>query len=135
MWGNSLGWSISAVILLLVGGWVYLIESGSSLTPTTAFSANAANFQPLQVTQIASTILPKTGADAGPMYRSAIDMYLQDRATYSNFAALGTLDSPLAKKLPAMEPLVEASNYASMNLFTAKPTEIINFSLNKPSLE
>jgi hypothetical protein len=135
MWGNSLGWSISAVIVLLVGGWVYLIERGSSLTPTTAFSANPANFQPLQVPQIASTVLPQSGADAGPMYRSAIEMYLQDRATYSNFAALGTLDSPLAKKLPAMEPLVEASHYASMNLFTAKPSEIINFSLNKPSLE
>jgi hypothetical protein len=80
-------------------------------------------------------MLPDSAADAGPMYRSAIDLYLQDRATYSNFAALGKLDSPLAAKLPAMEPIVEASNYASMNLFAARPLEIINYGSNKPALE
>ncbi len=135
MWGNSLGWIISTLILLLVGGWVYLIERGSSLTPATEFSANPANFEPLHFPELPQTLLPDSGADAGPMYRSAIDMYLQDRATYSNFAALGTLDSPAAKKLPAMEPIVEASHYLSMNLFAARPPEIINYSLNKPSLE
>jgi hypothetical protein len=135
MWGNSLGWTISAILVLLVGGWVYLIERGSSLTPATGFSANEANFQALRLPELPQSILPQSGADAGPMYRSAMEMYFQDRATYSNFAALGTLDSPLARKLPAMEPLIEASNYAAMTLFTDKPSEIINYSLNKPSLE
>ncbi|MEA2708460.1 MAG: hypothetical protein QOF78_1061 [Phycisphaerales bacterium] len=135
MWGNSLGWTISLLILLLVGGWVYLIEHNSTITPATGFSANEANFQPVRIPELPRSILPQSGADAGPMYRSAIEMYLQDRATYSNFAALGTLDSPLAKKLPAIEPLVEASNYASMNLFAARPSEIVNYNLNKPSLE
>ena len=135
MWGNSLGWGISALIVLMVGGWVYLIERGSSLTPTTAFSANPANFEPLRVPELPQSLMPPSGADAGPLYRSAIDLYLQDRATYSNFAALGTLDSPLAKKLAGMEPLAEAANYGSMSLFTDKPSEIVNYSLNKPSLE
>ncbi len=89
MWGNSLGWTISVLILLLVGGWVYLIERGSSLTPATEFSANPANFEPLRFPQLPQTLLPDSGADAGPMYRSAIDLYLEDRATYSNFAAIG----------------------------------------------
>ena len=135
MWGNWLGWSISLLIVLLVGGWVYLIERGSSLTPATEYSANPANFEPLHLPDLPQALLPQSGADAGPIYRSAIDMYLADRATYSNFAALGTLDSPLAKKLPAMEPIVEASHYASMNLFASKPSEIINFNSTKPSLE
>ena len=135
MWGNSLGWGISLLIVLLVGGWVYFIERGSSLTPTTAFSANPANFEPLRFPELPRSALPPSGADAGPLYRSAMDLYFQDRASYSNFAAIGTLDSPLAKKLPAMEPLVEAANYGSMSLFTDKPSEIVNYNLNKPSLE
>jgi hypothetical protein len=135
MWGNSLGWTISALLVLLVGGWVYLIERRSSLTPATDFSHNEANFQPLKIPELPRSLLPQSGADAGPMYRSAMEMYFQDRATYSNFAALGKLDSPAAAKLPAMEPLIEASNYAAMTLFTEKPSEIINYNLNKPSLE
>src|SRR5687768_12095134 len=98
MWGNSLGWTISVVIVALVGGWVYLIERGSALTPATGFSANAANFEPLRFPELPRSILPPSGADAGPLYRTAIDLYLQDRTPYSDFAAIGTLDSPLARK-------------------------------------
>jgi hypothetical protein len=136
MWGNSLGWSISVLIALLVGGWVYLIERGSAVTPATAFSANPANFEPLRFPEPARPILPAMDTvNAGSLYRRAIDIYLADRATYSNFAAMGKLDSPQASKLPAIEPLVQASDLAAMHLFTDKPLEIINYSMTKPPLE
>ena len=136
MWGNSLGWAISLLIVLLTGGWIYLIERGSALTPPTSFSTDPANFEPLRLPEPPRNVLAATSdADAGPLYRKAIDMYEWDRATYTNFAATGTLDSPLAAKLTAIEPIVEASSCAKMNLFAANPAELVSYANRKPSLE
>lgn len=94
MWGNSLGWTISLLIVLLVGGWVYLVEHRASATPPTAFSRSAVPFQPLRVPELPRSMLPTSEAtDAGPLYRRAIDIYLADRATYFDFATIGTLGS------------------------------------------
>ena len=137
MWGNRLGWGFSLLIVLLVGGWVYLIERGSARTLATDFSKNPANFEPLRLPEPPRSVFnPTSAADAGPLYRRAIDAYLADRATYSNFAANGKLDSPKLPELAAaIEPLVEASSSATMNLFAARPGELMSYATQKPSLE
>jgi hypothetical protein len=137
MWGNRLGWGISLLIVLLVGGWVYLIERGSARTPATDFSKNPANFEPLRLPEPPESVFnPTSPADAGPLYRRAIDAYLADRATYSNFAASGKLDSPKRGDLAAaIDPLIEASASLQMDLFAARPGELVNYASQKPSLE
>jgi hypothetical protein len=82
MWGNSLGWTISALLVLLVGGWVYLIERRSSLTPRPTFPIRG-ELPAAADPGDAALVLPQSGADAGPMYRSAMEHVFQDRATYS----------------------------------------------------
>ena len=136
MWGNLTGWTISLVIVLLVGGWVYLIERRATVTPGTAFSATDAAFAPLRLPEPPRSMLPSTDAvDGAPVYRRAIELYLADRATYTDFAAAGTLDSPHASRLPAVAALVEASEYSTARLFADEPAQVVNYAHTKPPLD
>src|SRR5687767_15164181 len=135
MWGNFTGWGISLLIVLLVGGWVYLIERGSRRTPPTSFSSRQAYFEPFRLPERPAATKPTKDADAGPLYRRAIELYASDRALYTNFAALGKLDSPDVARLTAIDALVEATPCDSMTLFSADPAQLVNYNRNKPPLE
>ena len=135
MWGNLTGWGISALIVLLVGGWVYLIERGSARTQPTSFSSNQAYFEPFRLPERPAALGATKDADAGPLYHRAIDLYLDDRALYTNFAAIGKLGSPDAPRLSAIDALVEAAPCRSMTLFAAEPALLVNYNLNKPPIE
>ena len=137
MWGNRLGWSISVLIALLVGAWVYLIERGSAVTPPTDFSRNPANFEPLRLpTPAASVFEASSNADAGPMYRQAIEWYRAERGTFTNFVDRGMLDSrERASVVEMLQPMVEAAACTRMDLFASRPDELVSYASNKPSLD
>src|SRR5689334_9155522 len=124
MWGNSLGWSISVLIVALAAGWMYLISTGTNATPPTSFSRDPQHFAPLTLPEPspAAKLSPQTDErDAGELYRQAIERFNADRITYEDFAARGTLASPAAQKLDAIELLVQATPCAKMNLFASHP--------------
>lgn len=128
MWGNWQGWMISVAIGILFGALVAIVSRGAGLTPPTAYSADEANFQPLQLPLLAANAMPPTqDGDAGPLYRRAIEQYFRDRALYDDFAAAGTFNSPKVAQLDAIDLLVEAAGCGRMNLFIAAPADVVNY--------
>jgi hypothetical protein len=137
MWGNRLGWSVSVLIVLLVGTWVYLIERGSAMTPPTEFSRNPANFEPLRLPAPPASVFKATSdADAGPMYRQAIEWCRAERGTFTNFVERGTLSAPeRANVVEMLQPIVDAAACTRMDLFASRPDELVSYAGNKPSLD
>ena len=138
MWGNSLGWSISVLIVALAAGWMYLISTGTNATPPTSFSRDPQHFAALTIPEPspAAKLPPQTeDRDAGDLYRQAIEHVEADRITYEDFAARGALASPAAAKLDAIDLLVQATPCAKMNLFASHPQQIVNYEHEKKPLE
>ncbi len=138
MWGNSLGWSLSMLVVALAAGWMYLISSGTNATPATTFSRDPRHFMALTLPEpppAAKLPPPTDDRDAGELYRQAIKRFEADRITYEDFAARGTLAPSAAAKLDAIDLLVQATPCAKMNLFAAHPQQIVNYDHDKPPLE
>jgi hypothetical protein len=137
MWGNSLGWTISAALVVLCGAWLYIIANASKQTPPTDFSRDERNFAALALPAPPSEAFPpaKTGIDATSLYRQAIELYLGDRTTYDDFARRGKLDSPDVAKLQAIDLLVEAAPAREVKLFTSTPAEIVSYKRDKIPLD
>jgi hypothetical protein len=137
MWGNSLGWTISAALVALCAAWLYIIANASAPTAATDFSKDERNFAAIALPTPPPQALPSGAApsDAAALYRRAIDLVLSDRPTYDNFARLGTLSSSVASKLDAVDLLIQAAPARDVKLFNANPPEIVNYNRDKPPLD
>jgi len=130
MWGNSLGWSLSMIIVALFVATIYLVDHASSATPPTAFSSDENNFAAIE--------FPKTPAELSPMsggadrYAKAIALVEAMPSLYENFAKLGTLNSEHANQLEAVDLIVKAS---PDELFKSAPGKIITYAHAKPDLD
>jgi hypothetical protein len=137
MWGNSLGWTISAALVALCAGWLYIIAHASSPTAPTDFSRDERNFAGLALPTPPPGALPtgQAAPDAAALYRRAIELFLADRATYDNFAKIGKLDSASAKQLEAIDLLIQAAPARDVKVFVNRPSEIITYAREKPALD
>ena len=136
MWGNRLGWTISACLILATVTILWLIAHSSIRTPPTEFSSDERNFAKLNVPE-PPKIPGGTNSGAGGSYRAAIAAYLQDRALYEDFAAMGKLNSPKVAQLSAIDQIVAATGTggAQQEIFAAHPREVIGYESNKPAIE
>ena len=135
MWGNRLGWTISAGIVLAAIAIVWLIGTSSTRTPPTAYSNDERNFARLSLPEappIPSSPSDRTGGDGS--YRGAIAEYLANRALYEDFAAAGTLKSPKLAQLRAVSDLF-VSDPSKQEIFAQHPREVIGYEHNKPAIE
>lgn len=136
MWGNSLGWLISACLAVALGGWLWMVATGSSPTPATAFGTNPQTLAALALPALPEAALgPREHCDAGPLYRRAIAGYEADRTIYEDFSRLGKLTSKDVPRLQAIEWLVEASKCDDMKLFATSPGELVTYARTKKPLE
>ena len=136
MWGNSVGWIISAIITLAMAGWLWFLSVSTAPTPPTAFSSDPQNLAAIELpAPPADALPPREPCDAGPLYRQAIDAYHANRTIYEDFSRLGTLNSANATKLDAIELLVQAAKCDDMKLFSPQPRELINYQRTRPPLE
>lgn len=138
MWGNSLGWSISAVLVLLTGALVYVTMSAARPARATAWSDDPRHFDAIELPAPPPGALPPpstSDADAGNFYRRAIDAVLVSRTIYERFAESGTLASPEAQQLNAIELLVQGSACRRMTLFASRPDQVINYDHQKPAID
>src|SRR2546421_4902926 len=138
MWGNSLGWSISAVIALLLGGAVYLITAGTRATPPTDFSGDPRTLAAIVMPVPPPGALPgdREDADAGIFYRQAIELYQQNPALYENFADTGKVNFDITAAVDAADDLLmKGARCKRMDLFASHPQEIINYAANKKPLD
>jgi hypothetical protein len=136
MWGNSLGWMISACIAIAMGAWLWLLAASATPVPPTAFTKDPQNLAAMALPPVPDGALPpRQSCDAGPLYRQAIEMYQAERTIYEDFSRLGKLSSPDVAKLKAIDLLVQAAKCDEMKLFTPRPQELITYANMKPPLE
>src|SRR4051812_12764320 len=136
MWGNRLGWTISAAMVVLTGAWLWFIASSANVTPPTEFSRDPRNLSALTLPPPPAGILPdQHDEDSSKLYRSAIDQFLAERALYEDFAARGSLDSPAAKELTAIDAIVRAAAGAHASIFINEPQELIHYAHDKPAID
>jgi hypothetical protein len=134
MWGNSLGWGISSVIVIVtVGALVWVSRTLNTISGPTDFSAQSGAVDPISVPTIPTAVLPDgaEGVDTDALYHQAIDLYEQNRTVFNEFA-----QRPNPNDLPTVEPAVDllkkATGKNSLGIFTAKPGEAVTYDANSP---
>jgi hypothetical protein len=134
MWGNALGWCISAAIVAAAAlGLVLLQNRITTVSPTTAL-ATPANGATLVLSLSPATVLaPADQADASLLYRMAMQDFEADRSTYTDFLQRGT--TPQTSELPALEHLLAAAKHGRADIFASHPETIITYDRTIPELE
>jgi hypothetical protein len=141
MFGNRLGWGISAVLAAVIGLLLWLIASGNAVSPPSqgvvARTGNVSlNLQthpeildPIQLPFNPQAILPSMtdAQDAALLYRKAIDEFKSDKYTYRDIYETGKSKITDYKALPAIAFIVDARNCTVMNLFSPHPEEVIDY--------
>ena len=134
MWGNLLGWSISAVMVVAtVGGLISLNRSLNQISPPTIFSNTSGA---LAAIELPSDIDELQVNDAGPanvaaLYRQAISEYQANRATFDRFVRSHRHDDLLLIQ-PTLDVLVQASGNSTVPIFAGSPQDIINYQTDMP---
>lgn len=131
MFGNRLGWSLAAGIIIFAGYIAYLAWQAGRTTPPTGWVA--ATVHPIELPRGAASAVPLNPAgDAAPLYQSAIADYRARIAEYDALEA-GRLKQP-STPLAAVAALQQAMARPSMNLFHAAPERVVSYDPEKPAL-
>jgi hypothetical protein len=135
MWGNRLGWSISAVIAIVVIGTITFYARGANrMSDATPFGTETAG-QTLNLAASSRAVIggEPSACDAAGPYGEAIALYRKDRKTYDDIAE-GTTRVADLPKLPALMKLAEGTRCEQMTLFTADPSRIVRYD-DSPDLD
>jgi hypothetical protein len=136
MWGNTLGWSISAVLVgLTISLVVYLDRTGRISTPRTDFSQKTGAGGEIRLPVPPSVVLSKLddSIDSTEIYRRAILKYNEDPFTYGRFVRAGR-ERDIAD-LPAIKILHEAAASSRADIFAASPATIVTMKSDIPDLQ
>jgi hypothetical protein len=133
MWGNRLGWRISAGIVVVVFGLVLLLQMTNTISPPSALGRNAQNLAPIALPIAPESVLKTMtdDCDAADLYRQAIAEYNKNPDPYDHFNARHPL--PTAR-LTALAPLLKAAHCRQMTLFAANPAQVVNYSGTRPDI-
>jgi hypothetical protein len=136
MWGNALGWCISAVMVLATaGGITWLNNNMETISARTEFSKDSSNGAAIALPVSPLAVLPSMTdpTDAGPIYHRAIEAYLSNPAAYGRFSRAGRIGD--IQDLPGVRILLEATRCSRATLFADKPALIVNFNSPKQELD
>ena len=136
MFGNRLGWGISAVIVLVAALLGYQLDKLGRPTPPTGELVAAAD-HPLPLADLARPLLPavKPLGDAGPLYRAAVDDYHDHAAAYDELATTRDYDRGALGQLKGFDALVAAAELPTMDLYRSHPDQIVNYDQRVASLD
>jgi hypothetical protein len=138
MFGNILGWAISAVILLLttVAMWAFYV-AGAYLSPPGFVGQNAANYSmqlPVDPRSMATWMTEEE--DAVAIYKEAIADYTAKTRHYNIYIERGKLNSPEYKEIEkGVNLLVTASTKKRPGVFTDRLGELITYDTDRPALK
>lgn len=141
MFGNAIGWVISAVLAGLTCWGVWFIGTLNEISPpSTGIVAKTGNVkldllshpEMLDVIKLpfdAQAIMPAMteAKDAAPLYRQAVEKYNSDKFTYRDLFESGKPKTTDLKDLPALQFLIDARNCKTMNLFGTHPRDVIAY--------
>jgi hypothetical protein len=134
MWGNRLGWGISAIIVVAtITGLVFVSRSLDTISPPTDFSTNSGAGDALSLPAVPAAGLPSAdaGADTGALYHQAVDLYEKDKTNFNQFSQRPRKDDEPAVE-PAVDLLRQAAGTTSLGIFAATPQEAVNYDLDSP---
>jgi hypothetical protein len=131
MFGNRLGWGISAVIVILVGLLASLVYQIGQPSPATGWVGKT--IQPITVPAGLDRIIPTaTGVkNAGEFYRQAIADYRANPSAYDDMA---TAKAPNPAAAPGLRALLDGTACREMDLFRSDPQSIVNYEAEKEPL-
>ena len=130
MWGNWLGWGISAVLLAVAGGGFYNLAVPPPESPP-AHLIPEDLMRNLSLPEGTDKIMPpgKREGDGGSLYLQAMLLYQGNPAPYNDPIHAAPKD------LPSIDFLRQAADFRRMNLFEARPEKVINYNNELPELE
>jgi hypothetical protein len=131
MFGNRLGWGISAVIVIFAGLLGRLVYQIAQPSPPTGWIDST--IQPITSPGSVDPIIPNmTGnRNAGDFYRKAISDYRQNPAAYDTVA---NGKPPTVSAVPGVRALIDATQFERMDLFRSDPRQVINYEHDKEPL-
>jgi hypothetical protein len=128
MFGNTQGWTISAVMLVVAAGaLIYLAQPPKESVPHDAVPLA---FKPISLPIPADSVqpLPTENCDAAEPYRQAIDTYLENPKPYQQAARVDV------SEVPAVALIVKGASCSRMHLFDMNPSQAISYGA-KPWIE
>jgi hypothetical protein len=136
MWGNALGWLISAVLIVVMGASVYIADRSGRISPPTNFSRDATNQPPMSLPIAPGTVLSPTStlapSSASAIYQQAIAECESNAKAYTAFVDRGHADD--IAKLPALALLASASGAVPSKIFSDHPEKIVHMHPDSPAL-
>jgi hypothetical protein len=133
MWGNATGWTISAILLLLMGIGVHALAKLGQISDPTAFALDPANNGPVALETDPNQIVNLDGeGDASGLYRQAIGAYLAHQDQYDRAAS--AKNETEITSLPAIAKLLDATHAHRAMIFNDGPEKIVTYQ-DKPQLD
>lgn len=132
MFGNLLGWSISAVLAMMMGLFVWFIDQGSVTTPPTTMGLDPGFVLPLSAPFSPAAIVPTSGTCPQNHYHRAIEQYLAAPATFTPLLR-ATRPEDLSS-IPAIQSILDAAECRIAGIFIDRPGEIVNYDNDHPQL-
>jgi hypothetical protein len=131
MFGNRLGWGISAVIVIFAALLARLVYQTAQPSSPTGWIQKT--IQPLSAPGPIDQIIPGMSANrnAGDFYRQAIANYRENPGAYDGVAN-GKEPSPSAA--PGLRALLDATQFENMDLFRSNPQQIVSYENDKEPL-
>ena len=128
MWGNRLGWKISAILILVMAGTIAVtcIVTGRRTEPT-EFSRDPANLAAIQLPIDPHTLIPEPARDedAGDLYWQAVFDYGAHPEDYDRQSANFTLQT--AAELVGVKSAMDAAAYRRASIFTNRVEAAVGY--------
>lgn len=126
MWGNRIGWMISAVIVLITTGGLWLLSTQNDTSLPTWDPATQAKFLakvtlPSDPRALVPGVMTKP-CDAGDEYRLAIAAYQENKKTYD------TIKSDDGTHRDAFEDILKGADCSNMTLLAKDPALYLGYS-------
>ena len=130
MWGNRLGWLISAILLLAVATVIaatFIVSSRR--TEPTAFSRDPANLAAIELPIDPHTLLPEPqrNDDAGDLYWQAYVDHRDHRESYDREADIASFNVNRATELVGIKAAMDAAAYQRASIFTKRVDAAVGY--------
>jgi hypothetical protein len=127
MWGNTKGWIIAGVELVVLCVVVWLVLGMvNDISEPTAWGKDPKRLKSLTLEVDPSSIVPTNGAgDATSLYRAVIDDVQRGQKKYETFNDRGML--PDAKGLPAIQSMLDATTMPKASILESRMAQNIGY--------
>jgi hypothetical protein len=130
MFGNLIGWIISAVLAAIGIGLGHALMQAAEPTSATNEQWTKLAHAQLNLTDVATAALPPMNDpknDAGDLYRPAAADFDNHQTDYQDLQKATDFDADKVGQLKGIDFICQATTASSMHLFSNKPEEVVGF--------